>query len=443
MSTAIPAQNISPEFIPQAQVSAPPEPVKPPRARIDSIDLLRGIVMVVMMLDHTRDFVHSGSFLFDPTDLTKTTTAVFFTRWITHFCAPVFVFLAGTGAYLQFARGKSKRELSRFLITRGIWLIVLEFTVVRFGMFFSLDYRFLGMMQVIWVIGVSMIVLAALIHLPLRVIAGFGIAMIALHNLLDRFKVQGWRGPGSAVPDFGAKLWIIAHQPFEIFPVVGFPSPVVLLVYPLIPWIGVMAVGYAFGELYRKESAQRRRLLLAIGSMATVLFIVLRAIDLYGDPAKWARQKSTMFTVLSFLNTTKYPPSLLFLLMTLGPAIIALALFESNASLQALKSGSQSVFIKLRKALIIFGRVPLFFYVLQWYTAHLIAVVVALIARQPVAYQFASPIEKFSGRPPAGVGFRLWVVYVCWALGVLLVYPMCKWFAGVKARRRDWWLSYV
>src|SRR5687767_9506947 len=195
------------------------QPGNPPRARIDSIDVLRGIVMVIMMLDHTRDFVHSGFFNFNPTDLTRTTTAVFLTRWVTHYCAPVFVFLAGTGAYLQLARGKSKRGLSGFLITRGLWLIVLEFTVIRFGTLLSLDYRFLGGMQVIWVIGVSMIVLAGLIYLPLKVIAGFGLLMIALHNLLDRFHVQGWQGPESAVPGFAAKLWIIAHQPFEAFPV--------------------------------------------------------------------------------------------------------------------------------------------------------------------------------------------------------------------------------
>jgi uncharacterized membrane protein len=284
--------------------------------------------------------------------------------------------------------------------------------------------------------------LAALIHLPLRVIAGFGIAMIALHNLLDRIKVQGWDGPGSAVPGIGAKLWMIAHQPFHGFPVLGFPSPVVFVIYPLIPWIGVMAAGYAFGALYQKDAAWRRRVLLGIGATMTVLFIVFRALDIYGDPAKWSQQKSTWFTVLSFVNTTKYPPSLLFLLMTLGPAIIALGLFESaSANLRAIDSAT--IIHKLRSALVTLGRVPLFFYILQWYAAHSIAIVAGLIAGQPVAYQWASPIDKFSNPPPPGVGFRLWVVYVCWGLGVLLFYPLCKWFAAVKARRRDWWLSYL
>lgn len=418
------------------------EPKKQSGSRVDSIDLLRGIVMVIMMLDHTRDFVHSGVFQFDPTDLTRTTTAVFLTRWITHYCAPVFVFLAGTGAYLQFARGKSKKELSRFLLTRGLWLIVLEFTVVRFGTLFSLDYRFLGGMQVIWVIGVSMIVLAGLIHLPLKVIAGFGVGMIALHNFLDRVHVQGWQGPGSAVPGIAAKLWIIAHQPFEAFPVAGFPSPIVFLLYPLIPWVGVMAAGYAFGSVYQWDAQRRRRLMLIMGSAAAALFIVLRAVNLYGDPSRWSRQNSFTFTVLSFLNVTKYPPSLLFVLMTLGPALIALALFESSA-LVAGDAGPLTLATRLRRAFVTFGRVPLFFYILQWYTAHLIAIAAGLIAGQPVKWQWASPIERFTSPPPTGVGFRLWVVYVCWIIGVLMLYPLCKWFAALKARRRDWWLSYL
>ena len=241
--------------------SALPETSQPPRTRIPSIDLLRGIVMVLMMLDHTRDFVHRD-FLqgFDPTDLSRTNVALFFTRWITHFCAPVFVFLAGTGTYLQLSRNKTKREISRFLVTRGLWLILLEFTVVRVSVLLNVDYTFLGFMQVIWVIGVSMIFLAVLIHFPLRVVAAFGIGMIALHHLLDSYSVQGWQGPESPVPSYWAKLYIILHQPFEAFPVVGFPSPVVFVIYPLLPWVGVMAAGYAFGVLYLLDVRHRRRI---------------------------------------------------------------------------------------------------------------------------------------------------------------------------------------
>lgn len=434
MSASISSENTGPDFIPQAQVDSPPAPIKPARSRIDSIDLLRGLVMVVMMLDHTRDFIHRD-FLqgLDPTNLSQTNVLLFFTRWITHFCAPVFVFLAGTGAYLQWARGKSKRELSKFLVTRGLWLIVLEFTVVRLGATFSVDYRFLGMMQVIWVIGASMILLAALIHLPLKVVAGFGFALVALHNLLDSREVSGWQGPGSPLPGLGARLWIILHQPFNVFPIAWFPSPVVVVIYPLIPWVGVMALGYAFGSLYRKNAQERRRWLIIMGVITTALFVALRAVNLYGDSSRWTSQKNALFTLWSFLNTTKYPPSLLYLLMTLGPALLALAWFEANQS----SAGG------LRRALVTFGRVPLFFYLLQWPTAHLIGVVAGLIAGQPVAWQFESPIDKFSHPPPSGVGFRLWIVYVCWIVGVLLLYPLCKWFAGVKARRRDWWLSYL
>jgi len=411
-----------------------PEPDKPARRRIDSIDLLRGIVMVVMMLDHTRDFMHVD-FLqgLQPEDLRTTTPAIFFTRWITHYCAPIFVFLAGTGAYLQFARGKSKSSLSKFLLSRGLWLIVLELTLVRFGVFFSLDYRFFGFLQVIWVIGISMIILAGLIHLPLKVIGAFGVAMIFLHNLLDGIKVNGWNGPGTPIPGVWAKLWILLHQPFSAFPVLPIMSPVVAVIYNIIPWVGVMAAGYAFGSVYQMDAARRKRWLLTMGGIATALFIVVRAINIYGDPARWSGQKNAIFTVLSFINTTKYPPSLLFLLMTLGPAMIALALFESGVN----------VLGPLRKPLVTFGRVPLFFYLLQWYTAHLLAIAVGWLAGQPVAFQWESPVNKFTQPPPAGVGFRLWVVYLCWLGGVLLIYPLCKWFAAVKARRRDWWLSYL
>jgi uncharacterized membrane protein len=374
-----------------------------------------------------------GGFQFDPTDLTRTTTAIFLTRWITHYCAPIFVFLAGTGAYLQFARGKSKRELSKFLLTRGVWLIFLELTVVRFGVFLNLDYRFLGFLQVIWVIGLSMIIMAALIHLPLKAIGAFGVLMIFLHNLLDRFQVQGWRGPESPMPSSLAKLWMVLHQPFSVFPILPVMSPVVAVVYNLIPWVGVMAAGYAFGILYTFDAARRRRWLVAMGAAATMLFIVLRAINIYGDPARWAGQKNAVFTVLSFINTTKYPPSLLFLLMTLGPAMLLLVLFESGIN----------VLGPLRNPLVTFGRVPLFFYFLQWYTAHLLAILIGVLAGQPVAWQWASPITKFTEPPLQGIGFSLWVVYLCWIGGVLLLYPLCKWFAGVKARRRDWWLSYL
>ena len=398
--------------------------------RIDSIDLLRGIVMVIMMLDHTRDFVHNAALQFDPTDLSRTNIVLFFTRWITHFCAPVFVFLAGTGAYLQLARGKSKAQLSRFLVTRGLWLIFLELTIVKLGVFFNPDIRFLGFLQVIWVIGVSMIILAALIYLPKSAIATFGLLMIALHNLLDTIRVEGWQGPGSPIPTVSEKLWIVLHQAFYGFPILGDNSPVIAVIYPLVPWVGVMAVGYAFGVLYQLDPQRRRRLLLTIGGAATALFIVIRAINVYGDPSQWSSQKNFVFTVLSFVNTTKYPPSLLFLLMTLGPSILALAVFEVKTSGGAIRS-----------FFVTFGRVPLFFYILQWFTAHIISIVLHLAFGKPVSWLWQSPINFGQSQP--GIGFNLGVVYLAWIAGVLLLYPLCRWFAGVKQRRRDWWLSYL
>ena len=416
--------------VPLPAVDREPVPVDPSSGRIDSVDLLRGIVMVLMMLDHTRDFVHNAAREFDPTDLSRTNVALFFTRWITHYCAPTFVFLAGTSAYLQSARGKSKVDLSRFLVTRGLWLILLEITIVQFVVTFRPTIYFLGFLQVIWVIGVSMIVLAALIHLPKSAIAAFGLLMIALHNLLDGIHVNSWRGPGTAIPGAAGKLWILLHQPFEGFPVFGDNSPGVAVIYPLVPWIGVMAAGYVFGVLYQFDAQQRRRLLLIIGGSATLLFIILRAINLYGDPSRWSQQKSFLFTVLSFVNTTKYPPSLLFLLMTLGPAILTLALFEMGSP------GGP-----IRKFFVTFGRVPLFFYVLQWFTAHVISIVLHFAFGKPVSWLWQSPLNF--GPPLPGIGFNLAVVYLSWIAGVLLLYPLCRWFAGVKARRKAWWLSYL
>jgi uncharacterized membrane protein len=285
-----------------------------------------------------------------------------------------------------------------------------------------------------------MIVLAAVIHLPLKIVGAFGLLMIALHNLLDRYPAAPWRGPGTPVPSWGAKLWMLLHQQ-AFFPAgPTFPSPIVAVLYPLIPWVGVIAAGYAFGALYKKDATVRRKSLLIIGSSATLLFIMIRAIDKYGEPQHWARQKNLVFTILSFINTTKYPPSLDFLLMTLGPAIVALYFFESGRETIAAAAHSNGSWI--RSFFVTFGRVPLFFYLLQWFTAHTIAVILHAAFGKPVRWLFQTPVDWFSN-PPTGNGFNLIVVYVSWIGGVLLLYPLCKWFAGVKARRRDWWLSYL
>lgn len=396
-----------------------------PRPRVDAVDLLRGVVMVLMLLDHTREFVHRDAPLFDAANLSRTTTALFLTRWVTHFCAPVFVFLAGTGAALQRSRGKEPGDLSRFLFTRGLWLVVLEFTVVRLGIAFDLDYgAFPGMMQVIWAIGVAMIVLAAFVHFPTWIAGTVGVGIVALHNLLDVWRVQGWAGPGTPAPDAAAATWMVLHQPGFIV-VLGAPM---LVAYPLLPWIGVMLAGYTLGSVYTWEPARRQRFLVRLGMAMAAGFLVLRATNLYGNPVPWSRQGSAAFTVLSFTNTSKYPPSLLFLLMTLGPAMLALAWLER------VPRGAAG------RLLITFGRVPLFYYMLQWFVAHAMGLGLSLVAGKPIGHLFGFP----GGTPPApGGGFGLGATYLAWIAGVAITYPLCRWFAGVKQRRREWWLSYL
>jgi len=400
---------------PRSTAAAPP-PARP--KRIDSVDLLRGAVMVLMLLDHTREFVHRDAPLFDAADLSRTTVALFFTRWVTHFCAPVFVFLAGTGVALQLVRGRPKREVARYLLTRGAWLVFLEFTVVRLGVGFDLDYgAFPGMLQVIWAIGVSMMILAALIHLRTRWVAAIGVAIVALHNLADPLNA----GPN---PGLGGTLWMVLHQPGFIH-VLGAPM---LVAYPLLPWLGVLLCGYALGQVYGWDAERRRRLLVRLGVGLVAGFVLLRLSNLYGNPFPWSAQKSAAFTVLSFLNTSKYPPSLLFVLMTLGPALLMLAWSETS------RRGP------VGWALVTFGRVPMFYYLLQWFVAHAIGLLFSLAAGKPTSHLFGFP----GGTPPEpGAGFSLGVVYLAWATGVALLYPLCRWFAAVKQRRDDWWLSYL
>ena len=406
------------------------------RSRIDSVDLLRGIVMVVMLLDHTRDFVHGDALRFDPTDITRTYPALFFTRWITHFCAPIFVFLAGTGSWFQLSRGKSKAELSSFLVKRGFWLIVLEFTLVRFAAFWDFSIQFMGVAQVIWTLGWCMIALAALIHLPYRAIVAFGLATVVLHNALDPIAVTQWQGPGSPVPGAFDKLWIILHEG-GFFPVAGWPSPVLFVLYPLIPWIGVMALGFAFGRVYDWPAGQRRRTLLRWGIAITGGFVLLRLTNLYGNPGDWSLQARSAMTIVSFFNVQKYPPSLLFLMMTLGPALIALSVWDRYNS----PPGETRPPGWFTQALITYGRVPLFFYLLQWPTAHGAGFVLNLLAGKDVTWLLTEPGP--GQRPPPDAGFDLWVVYAAWIVGAVLLYPVCRWYAGVKATRKEWWLSYL
>lgn len=382
-----------------------------PRQRIQSLDILRGLVMIVMALDHTRDYFHIGSFSTDPTDLTQTTASLFFTRWITHFCAPVFMLLAGTSAFLSGQR-KTKKELTRFLLTRGLWLILLEISIISFGWSFELDFSHLTL-AVIWALGASMLVLAGLLWLPLPVLTGMGLLLIFAHNTLDAIHVQG-NNPT-------ALGWKLLHDMggVTLGPVHFF------VMYPILPWIGVMTLGYALGHLYQKnfDPALRKKILLRLGLAAIFLFVALRFTNWYGDMDPWSTQANSAFTYLSFLNTHKYPPSLLYLAMTLGPALLFLAFTESL-------SGPLSSIIR------VFGRVPMFYYILHLYLIHGSALVMAYLQG------FSAP--DFADGIPKGYGLNLGLTYLVWFGVVLLLYPLCRRYDRYKSSHPEKkWLSYI
>jgi uncharacterized membrane protein len=386
-----------------------------PRARIESVDLTRGIIMIVMALDHVRDFLAVPA---NPTNLATTTSALFFTRWITHFCAPVFCLLTGVGARLSLGR-KSRAELARFLWTRGLWLIVLDTVVARCLVYqFNVDFQ-LTVLDVLWSLGWSMIALSALIYLPTAAIAVFGAVLVAGHNLLDGIRPDSF---GALAP-----VWNILHAPG---PIGAGTAHSVFVAYPLIPWVGVMALGWCLGEIYAWPAERRRATLSWLGLGLTGAFVVLRAINGYGDPAPWAARPTLAVTVLSFLNTTKYPPSLAFLLMTLGPALILLRVAETPA--------------RWFEPVRVIGKVPLFYFLVHFAVIHAIAVVISAVSFGTVGGMFDSPtIDRYPVTFPPGWGYWLPGVYAAWIGVVIAVYPLCRWYAAVKQRRRDWWLGYL
>lgn len=375
--------------------------------------------MIIMALDHTRDFYHVDANLFDPTDLTKTTPFLFFTRIITHYCAPTFVFLSGVSAYISTQR-KTKKELSRFLLTRGLWLILLELTIIRFSFVFNLYYDF-TILQVIWTIGASMVLLSVLIFLPHKFIGPLGLVIIATHNIFDAFRFN----PGD--PGFlpVALLNQGGFLPFsnERFLIIG---------YPVFPWLGIMLAGFGVGAWYGKgfEAATRKKYLLISGLVATALFIILRSINAYGDPAPWYFQKDVLFTVMSFLNVSKYPPSLMYTLMTLGPVLILLSLIEPADQ-------------KIWKPIIVFGRVPLFYYILHFYLIHASALAVYMTTHHVSFGALDFHYAKGFGGIPVGAGFSLGIVYLAWISIVTALYPLCRWYNQYKSTHHQWWLSYL
>ena len=385
--------------------------------RVASIDVLRGIVVVLMAIDHVRVF--SGVPAGGPTP------GVFFTRWITHFVAPVFVFLAGTGAYLHGRKLGDKKKLARFLAVRGLVLIALELNVMRFAWTFNFDFANYMLAGVIWVIGWSMIALAGLVFLPTVVVGSLGVLMIVAHNLADVFI----RPNLEAIQASGASgLWSIGYFAFEV----GGTGPLVVL-YSLVPWIGVMAAGYAFGVVFTLDAARRRRLCLQLGAAAIVLFIALRWLNVYGDPRPWQVPEDAAGAwpvIRSFLNTTKYPASLLFLLMTLGPAILALPFLEKPAN-------------RVMRVLETFGRVPMFYYVLHIPLIHLLAIGVSPARSGSVTPWLFENHPMGMGPAPEGYQWSLWLLYLVTAVAVAILYVACRWYARVKRESHNPLLSYL
>lgn len=394
MNNSLPSQSVSPKF------------------RIHSIDILRGVVMIIMALDHTRDFLH---FNIDPTDLQTTTPILFFTRWITHFCAPVFVFLSGTSAFLS-GRKKTKKQLSSFLLKRGLWLIVIELTVFNLFLTFDITFGFLAI-EVLSVIGFSMIILAGVINLPLPTIFFIGLIIVCGHNLLDTFDY--------IKPTQTPLWWGFLHQQ-SFFPYDH--NRLFAILYPLLPWPGVMMLGYCLGSLYKKEFDVKRRqkILLSTGILITLFFIILRFSNIYGDPSEWQRQKTFVFTILSFLNTTKYPASLLFLSMTLGPAIILLSLLDRSKG-------------KWSKVVSIYGRVPFFYFLVHFFIIHVICMVLFFAK----GHTLSEADTGFLHFKSSNDGLPLGVVYLIWITVVVAMYPLCKRYDRLKSSHKKWWLSYL
>jgi len=370
--------------------------------------------MILMAIDHVR--VYAGLPAGGPTP------GIFFTRWVTHFCAPAFLFLAGTSAFFY---GRRHADLSRFLLIRGAWLVLLELTVLRLGWTFNVDFVHYNMAGVIWAIGWCMILLAGLVKLPLRVVAAVGIVIIGAHNLLPLPQGEAVSG-----------LWKILYVGFWAGPIqFGAQGPSLIVLYSIIPWIGVMAAGYAFGAIVTREPERRDRICLGLGLGATALFLVLRGFNLYGDPRPWSTagqwfDGTPMPPLLDFLNTSKYPASLQFLLMTLGPTLALIPLLQRARGAVA-------------RWVTVFGRVPFFYYILHIPLIHALALIVSGIRLGSVSPWLFANHPMGNPPPPDGYPWSLGLLYVVFAVAIVLLYPVCRWYADLKAERRSWWLSYL
>lgn len=390
-----------------------------PKHRIQSIDILRGIVMLIMALDHARDFFHVTAMTVNPLDLNITTPELYFTRWITHFCAPTFVFLSGASAFLAGVR-KTKKQLSGFLIKRGIWLIIVEIVLMSLIFSFNPLYNVI-FLQVIWVIGWSMIFLGLLVRTSIKLIIAIGFILVFGHDMLTYIDLPK-EGAGHV-------LWSVFFTAFgTVFPYGE--NRIILDLYAILPWTGVLFLGYGFGKLYQinMDAIKRRITILNLGIAVIVLFVLLRYINYYGDPSHWTTQKNGFYTFLSFLNTSKYPPSLSYLCMTIGPGLILLALIETT----------QNTFTRFVS---IYGRVPFFYYVLHFLLIHLICVVL-FFATGHGSKDIVDMNSPFLFRP-TNFGFSLATVYGLWLLVITILYKPCKWFDNYRKTHSQWWLSYL
>jgi uncharacterized membrane protein len=384
-----------------------------------SLDLLRGIIMVIMTVDHVRDYFHHGSIGASPENLATTTPFLFFTRWITHFCAPGFALLAGLGIGL-WSRRHPGESLSRYLLTRGFWLIFLELTAMRLALNFNIAWRYPFALLVFWSLGASMVAMSALVHLPRRALLALSLIIIAGHNLLDPIQAS----------QFGewAWVWNLIHQAGFV-PIAGSG---LLVAYPILAWIGVMAAGFCLSEVFTWPAERRQRFLLQLGLAATALFLVLRFSNLYGDPLPWSPQPTFTFTILSFLRCLKYPPSLCYLLMTLGPFLIAMSLLDKHAQ------NAQSFLISI-------GRTPMFYFLGHFALIHFLGAAMASLRYGRFDF-FWTPIPTLTGFNevyPKDFGYDLWVTYLVWPMVVALMYPLCTALAAHKERNRSAWVSYL
>ena len=388
------------------------------RNRVQSIDLLRGLVMIVMALDHCRDYFHIGVGLDqDPLDLSTTTPFLFFTRWITNFCAPVFVFLSGTGIFLYGSKGKTKKEVALFLFTRGLWLIAVEIFIILplWNFYFSLMY-----LQVIWAIGISMVILSVLQFLPYKILLLTGLAIVFGHNLLD---------PVTAGNQFSFKslIWSLVHQQNSFIVNKNF---MIAIQYPFLPWLGLMIVGYCTGKLYLTEvsSGYRRKILRMAGTLSIIGFIIIRWTNVYGDMHTWSVQKNPVYTLLDFIKVTKYPPSLLFMLITIGPALIFLSYAENIKN-------------SVTEKIVVFGKTPFFYYILHVIVIHSLSWLTFFVTGH--GWKDLDFDHFRDGSLPYGAGYPLWTVYAAWIAVIIILYFPCRWYSKYKETHKHWWLSYI